>query len=146
MRFKLKPQTCMLVAGLVTSAYATTCYYQQTSATCFLSGAEVDRIYFPSLPSGSYKQVLATSNWIVYANNVVTTPNGNQGHTTYTAPPLGPPPYCSGPAKFTEPVSGHLTTTPWQNNTADYISFANPVPPNPVGGGFWGTTTGLTCP
>ncbi len=141
MRFKFKPHTCMLVAGLVTSAYAT-CYYQQTSAICFPSGAQVDAIYFPS-QNGSYTVVSATSDWIVYANNVVTTPNGNQGHTTYTSPPSKPP-YCQGPAKFTEPVSGHLTTTPWQNSAADRFG-TYPVPDNPPGG-FWGTTSGATCP
>jgi hypothetical protein len=139
MRFKFKPQTCMLVAGLVTSAYAT-CYYQQTSATCFPSGAQVDAIYFPS-QNGSYTAVYATSAWNVGANNVVTTSNGSQGYATYT--PASPPGYCQGPAKFTEPVSGHQTTTYWQNSAADRFG-TYPVPNNPPGG-FWGTTTGTTC-
>jgi len=46
MKYKFKPQTGILVAGMLAASYASACFWQQTDAICFASGTSVDTIYW----------------------------------------------------------------------------------------------------
>jgi hypothetical protein len=140
MKFKFKPQTCMLVAGIVTSAYAT-CYYQLTSATCFTSGTVVDNMSFLLNPGGTGidTPIKASQDWVAQVNNVTTTNNGHQGYSSWSS--ISTPLACSGPAKFTDPVSGqNETISLWENNSC--LGSPATVPVSPP---YWGNVGTTTC-
>lgn len=151
MRYKFKPQTCLLVAGIAASACAT-CYYPQTAATtvCFYSGSAVDTIYWQG--GATFTTVHATSDWNrnvpnttqvsnsgKYLVSVVSYNNGNGGYNTYNA---DTPVYCYGPAQFLD-AAGNTDSVPyWEANLVrGSYSFASPA-----SGGTWGEATGSpTC-
>lgn len=64
-KYNFRPQTCLLVMGVVASAYAF-CYTQVTSGTavCFYSGDSVDSLAWPSLGPGGSTTVIATADWV----------------------------------------------------------------------------------
>lgn len=146
MKYSFKPQTALLVAGMVATAYAS-CYIQATSGTavCFASGTTVDMInYWHSGPAA----VIATSDWVKgYQSGTSQTKNllnaytiGGVGSSGYTS---DTPVYCYGPAKFVGP-GGNETVSYWENGAAA----GSPSPPTagPANGGYWGLPTGTSCP
>ena len=149
MIYKFKPQTGILVAGLLIATYADACYYQATSAVCFNSGDTVDVICWPDGLVGGSK-VTATSQWSYSAapNNLIYTGTGTVGNSTASLAGSGAPlSYCTGPAQFKD-YAGHTTSvTTWENNTVNSGSSACGVSLNqiktiyPLGG----TLTGGTC-
>lgn len=126
MKYKFKPQTAILVAGMLAATYASACYYQQTSAVCYVSGDTVDTILWSGgAVSLGTKPVIASSDWLVNAT-------GSSGYFTWDSQSGGPsysdplgdggglPEYCSGPAHFLD-FSGHSTSVnSWVANSADY--------------------------
>ena len=145
MKFKFKPQTCVLVAGLAAASYAEACYYQLTSATCFNSGDTVDNFYYYTTPSYAATPVIATSNWLSNSNNVTTVNNGSQGYSSHTSP-TGPQ-YCSGPAKFVDPAGHTDTLGTWENGSAcgGFVTPGVSCIPFTVTGQVWGNVSGSTC-
>jgi len=147
MKFKFKAQTCLVVAGLATTAYAATCFYQQTAGTtiCFHSGDSVDTLHWNS----GNKTVFATSDWNHGHQNSsfqtltsVTTVTSGQGIINYSSQP---PDYCYGPAKVVNPSTGlNETLSYWESGALTGV----PTPPStPLSGGsFWGVTNGINCP
>jgi hypothetical protein len=145
MKYKFKAQTCILVAGMVASAYAT-CYMQETSGTaiCFAAGQTVDYIYY--WHGGTLSDdVVATSDWVhgyqtgtSQTKNFLNAYTTGSGYSTYTA---DKPLYCYGPAKFLGP-GGNETVSYWENGAA---SNNKQVPDYPTGGA-WGLPTGSSCP
>lgn len=127
MKYKFKPQTGILVAGLLAVTYAeATCWYQGTSAVCFLSGDTVDQIVWNNGTSTSKTPVTATADWSVNApaggtGYLVHSGTGGTGYTTYTADPsVTDPTSCDGPGQFRD-YSNHLTSVnDWWSDTADY--------------------------
>jgi len=125
MKYKFKPQTGILVAGMVAATYASACYYQGTSALCFASGATVDTILWggdASLNLGT-KPVIASSDWLVYPNGPTgffywSTPIGSAGRAVATRDTGTVQSYCSGPAHFMD-FSSHSTSVTWVANSAD---------------------------
>lgn len=122
MKYKLKPQTGLLIAGLLSSAYANACWYT-TSMVCYSSGIQVDTVYF----SPSSKAIYASADWeIDYGTQ---TPNG------FGKPNNGPNVYCSGPAHFANPITmGNETISYWQDNVGSGGS-ATPKDGLPTGPG-----------
>ncbi len=125
MKYKFKPQTGILVAGMLAATYASACYYQGTSALCFASGDTVDTIYWNGPTAGLGSQpIIASVNWLVNANGPSgyfswSTPIGTGGRETRTGDGGTVPSYCSGPAHFLD-FSGHSTSiNSWVSNSAD---------------------------
>jgi len=143
MRFTFKPQTALLVGGLLAATYAgAACYSQGTMTVCFSSGATVDTINFPSDTGWSdavTADVIATSNWIYYAygGTLVWPSTGGSGGTTFnqTGATVS---ICDGPAQFTDP-SGHTDTlNDWRNSSCGgSLTTINSI--------VYGTTGGSTC-
>ena len=130
MKYKFKPQTGLLVAGLLAASYANACLYQATAVKCVASGDTIDTIYwnsdysnYKSLGLGS-QPVTATQDWWVTAN-------GSSGYLSYQTTGHGTnytnyradngtvnTKYCSGPAQFKD-FSLHSTSVTWVPNTAN---------------------------
>ncbi|HEV2391609.1 MAG TPA: hypothetical protein VG146_04510 [Verrucomicrobiae bacterium] len=65
MKFKFKPQTAVLIGGMLAAAYAEACYYSNTTAICFVSGNQVDTIPWPD--GTSTANVYATGDFTANA-------------------------------------------------------------------------------
>lgn len=147
MKYKFKPQTAIMVAGLLATCYADACYYSGTQAVCFTSGSVVDGIcWADGLATPS--KITATSDWLLFATpNLIYTGNG-AGGAANGSPTGNASSHCTGPAQFKD-YSGHTTSvTTWMDhsvfNGTCSIPGGNPVSINPIylGGG---TTSGGTC-
>jgi len=145
MKFKFTTQTCLVIAGLATTAYAA-CVYQQTATTtvCILSGNSVDLIStWPSTPT-----VYATADWnhgyqhgafqALTSTTTVTSGNGAQMTSGQT------PDFCYGPAKVMNPSTGTYETLSFWENNPSYVG----VPPQPAfpSANHWGVTNNMACP
>jgi hypothetical protein len=127
MKYKLKPQTALLVGGLLAASYANACLYQATSVLCAASGDTIDTIYWNSdYTGGTGKQpVTATMDWVVVANGSSSqfsfTGAGFHGtnYSGYIADNgTFNSTYCSGPAQFKD-FSLHSTSVTWVANSAN---------------------------
>ena len=121
MKYKFKPQTCVLVAGLLAATYAEACFYQNTSVLCAANGAVVDAHGWLD-GSGSGISLTATSDWVESdtSPHLVWQSTGAGGTDSYTG---GTEYHCHGPAKFYD-YSGHSVSVPdWMANS---LSTANP--------------------
>lgn len=112
MRFKFKPQTGLLVAGLLAASYSEACYYQGTSAVCIASGATVDGITWNSNTGAGQQPITASQDWIVYAqanHHVVWSGTGAGGYQGTGGDGGTLPNYCVGPVHFTD-ASGNTSS------------------------------------
>ena len=113
MKYRFKPQTCLLVAGLLAATYSEACYYQNTSVLCVTSGSTVSTWTWNINP---YNQatVTATQDWYVYdtSHHLVYVGSGNSGNTRIInssgAANSGD---CHGAASFKD-VSNHTVSVP----------------------------------
>jgi hypothetical protein len=125
MKYKLKPQTAILIAGLVSAAYGQTCYYT-TSMVCYYSGATVDTCNMNG--NTAPVSIKASAEWDL---NYSTTVCCGGGHSTLPSGNV----YCSGPAHFSNPVTSHdETISYWQDYTCNYGTPSQTTKP-PVGTG-----------
>jgi len=122
MKYKFKPQTGILVAGMLAASYASACFWQQTDAICFASGTSVDTIYWNGGGAGT-AEVYASSDWWVNADGPSgyfywSSPAVGTGNVNYTDDSHANPSLCSGPAHFLD-YSGHNTSVnSWVANSA----------------------------
>src|SRR5271166_2167209 len=125
MKYKFKPQTCLLVAGLLAATYAEACYYQNTSVLCVANGVTVDTHNWLD-NTGTGITLTATTDWVVsYTSpHLVWQSTGAGGATSYTGG--GNQYYCHGPAKFLDYSSHSVSVPDWM---ADSISSVNTTMP-----------------
>lgn len=117
MRFKFKPQTGILVAGLLAATYAEACYYQGTSAVCVTAGSTVDDIAWSSATTVT-RYITASSDWVVYSNTgsgkylvwTGTGPGGYNGTASDGGSIVG---YCTGPVHFTDAAGNTASVASW---------------------------------
>jgi hypothetical protein len=142
MKFKFKPQTALMVGGLLAATYASACWIQGSTAVCFTSGTTVDRIHFDQVGWNSSagtisRDVIATQDWKYNATNSATSLvySGSQsgsGHASYTgAYPYSPTTqilYCGGPAKFQDAAGQWCTVSEWVNDSIDGGSHSGQPP------------------
>jgi len=108
MKFKLKPVTGMLVAGLAASAYG--CWSQTSTNICLSSGLTSGENLFPA--EGGEITVTATADW-----ENTTAVSAGTGLSTRSGTP-GPANYCSGPGKFPNPRNtSHTESITWWDDS-----------------------------
>ena len=145
MKFKFKPQTGILVAGLLAATYAEACYYQTTSAVCVPAGTQVDYFYWNNTyGTRPFVSITASADWTI---------NSGQGHYVAVYGPSGPyqaygndggwiPDFCTGPVHFTDAAGNTASVSSW---SAGSISGSPAYTPN--GQGIYeGTVGSYGCP
>jgi hypothetical protein len=138
MKFKFKPQTALLVGAVLATTYAEACWYSGTHALCFVANQQVDTIYYPDGVNSS--AVVATGDFIADApggHTLTYQGTGSGGYSSVSGGTIYYPPFCTGPAKFTD-LSGHSISLEWENDTTS-SGFPGPSMYED------GTPTGATC-
>jgi hypothetical protein len=144
MRFKFKPQTGILVAGLLAATYAEACYYQATGAVCVAAGTSVDDIYWNNTSgSPTHKVVTASSDWIINsgAGHYVSV-SGSGSYQGYGNDGGTIPDYCTGPVHFTDASGNTASVSSWSYKSLD---FGTAITPNSKGI-YEGTVGSYGCP
>lgn len=132
MRFSFKPQTGVLVAGLLAATYAEACYYQTTSAVCIAAGTTVDSITW-STDTSHPKSVVASSDWTISSGvgyQVVVSGSGT--YEGFGADGGTIPSYCTGPVHFTDAAGNTASVSGWSRHSTDN-SGLGPIQPSDVG-------------
>lgn len=112
MKFKFKPQTGVLVAGLLAAAYSEACYYQGTTAVCIASGTPVDQIWWNNPYTGFSKSITASADWtITSTKHLVVSGSGTYGGFQSDGGTI--PDYCTGPVHFTDASGGTSSFNSW---------------------------------
>ena len=143
--YVFRPQTGILIAGLLAASYAEACYTSAPSqAICFNAGDTVDQLTWHN--GTDTKLVIATASWthgmqsggVGLLNGIVQ----GSGHNQI----MDPPSWCYGSAKYID-GAGTTDTVPYWENNASQSSGITP-PATPVNGGThvwaWGEL-GSTC-
>lgn len=113
MKFIFKPQTSILVAGLLAAAYAEACYYQATSAVCIAAGTTgLDSWVWDN--GGGTVNVTASSDWIIYASpNHHLVVSGSGTYKGYGSDGGTIPAWCTGPVHFADASNNTVSVTSW---------------------------------
>lgn len=144
MRFKFKPQTGILVAGLLAATYAEACYYQGTSAVCVQSGTQVDAISWSNHPMDPAKAVTASADWVVYSDTgsgkyLVWSGTGPGGYNGTAGDGGSLPTYCTGPVHFQDASGNTASVASWSGGSADIYRHFNSAY-TPAGAGIFAGT------
>lgn len=113
MRFSFKPQTGILVAGLLAATYAEACYYQTTSAVCVAASTQVDQILW-SNGGSSYTPIYASADWTISSGvgyQVVVSGSGTYAGYGYDGGMI--PDYCTGPVHFMDASGNTASVSSW---------------------------------
>ena len=120
MRFKFKPQTAMLIGGLLAVSYSEACWYSGTKATCYVSGDQVDTITWAD--NGTTSAVTAQGDFTYSAppgHQIAYQGTGSGGHVSLSnILNIVPTPHCIGAASFLDRAS-HSTSLTWENANLD---------------------------
>lgn len=119
MKFKFKPQTGILVAGVLAATYAQACFYQQTQAVCVLAGSTVDSITWQD-GNPTQRFVTASADWIVNAQGghyLVVSGSGPYGNYGDDGGSL--PAYCSGAVHFKDGAGNTVSVSSWYGGSTD---------------------------
>ncbi len=67
MKYKFKPQTGLIVGGMLAGAYASATCYWQSSVNCAPSGSEVDIVYFDTGngTGGIQYTIYSSADWVI---------------------------------------------------------------------------------
>ena len=126
MRFSFKPQTGILVAGLLAATYAEACYYQTTSAVCVSAGTQVDTIRWNNTTGVPVNTpITASSDWTVSSgvgHQVVVSGSGT--YEGFGADGGSIPSFCLGPVHFTDAAGNTASVSSWSRGTIDGLNVA----------------------
>src|SRR5689334_20953458 len=120
MGYKFKPQTGILVAGLLAATYAEACWYEGTSVLCVASGSTVDKIRWST--TGTDLNVTASADWLVTSQpgyHIVTSGTGAGGYQGYNGDGGSIPDYCTGPVHFTDAAGNTASVAGWSRGSTD---------------------------
>lgn len=128
MRFKFKPQTALMVGGLLAATFASaSCFIQGSTAICYTSGSVVDNIPWQAdtdwSPNPTAQDVIATADWTYNASNPANSlvysgaQNGHGYVNSYDSPGYthNTVIQCNGPVKFKDPSGQYQTVSRWNN-------------------------------
>ncbi len=116
MKYKFKPQTAILVAGIMAAAYSEACVQQATQVLCVTSGTSLStdvQWHNSDGSNGLTASPTARTDWYYAASDALQL-NVATGYNSYTADYSSYPAYCYGPAQFTD-AAGQLAYATWEN-------------------------------
>ena len=128
MKYSLNPKTGLLVAGLLSVAYAEACYYPWSN-TCAASGSTVDHIqFYNSDGSQTDTPVKASADWPLNYSTVGSSGvGGKQGHSGYL--------YCTGAAHYMDINGNNQALAVWQQGVVEGDTVT-----------YYGAASGASCP
>lgn len=122
MKYKFKPQTAILVAGIMAAAYAEACYQQVTSAYCGIAaGTPLNTTigwWNDDGTQGSSSVVKARTDWYYQATDMWL-PGTGSGYNTVNNDG-NQPTYCHGPAEFAD-WAGQTVYATWGDGDSAYF-------------------------
>ena len=120
MKFKFKPQTGILVAGILAATYAEACYYQTTSAVCIAASTTVDNIYWNNPFTGNPTPVTASADWTIDSGpGHYVAISGAGAYQGYVNDGGSIPNYCTGPVHFTDASGNTASVASWSVGALD---------------------------